>query len=256
MLSSLRTSFLRTNNKMMMMTLTRQPLSLLGAAQFSTTSFRTQESSGNSGLSAQEKIAQQKQQENIKLFSEFSKTDSSSSSSSKSSIIDMTSILGKAGSGSNSSGNRDKPRRLVYDINYGPASPSGTSSRNNIGGSSSNNIFGSGGLGEGKYTNENSFINRNSLTYEGLRPEQIPRTGTKAGRTVAVTPMVDLHRALRMLHNINSTNNVKYTAMSQTKYEKPGKRRQRIKMERNKRKFKNQIKQMFELVAEARRKGY
>lgn len=90
----------------------------------------------------------------------------------------------------------------------------------------------------------------------GLTASQIPRTGPKAGRSVLVTQTSDLGHALRVLNSINQSNRVRHTAMSQTKYEKPGKRRQRIEGERKKRKFNMGIKRLFEMVADARRKGY
>lgn len=90
----------------------------------------------------------------------------------------------------------------------------------------------------------------------GIPASQIPRTGPKAGRSVLVTQSLDLGRALRTLNSINAVNRVRHTAMSQTKFEKPGKRRQRIEGERKKRKFNMGVKRLFEMVADARRKGY
>lgn len=90
----------------------------------------------------------------------------------------------------------------------------------------------------------------------GIPASQIPRTGPKAGRSVLVTQSLDLGRALRTLNSINASNRVRQTAMAQTKYEKPGKRRQRVANERRKRKFEMGVKRLFEMVADARRKGY
>ncbi|VVT45607.1 mitochondrial 37S ribosomal protein bS21m [Magnusiomyces paraingens] len=84
----------------------------------------------------------------------------------------------------------------------------------------------------------------------------IPRTGVYAGRTVEVLSESDLSRALRRLNTMNSINRVRQTSMEQTKYVRPGKVKQRILIERKKRKYNQNVKRMFELVAEARRKGY
>lgn len=89
-----------------------------------------------------------------------------------------------------------------------------------------------------------------------LSPETIPRAGPKAGRSIVVGGPMDLNRALRVLHRKNVENNVRATSLNQNRYEKPGKKRQRIRIERNKRKFKQTVKHLFELVSEARRKGY
>lgn len=89
-----------------------------------------------------------------------------------------------------------------------------------------------------------------------LSPESIPRTGPKAGRSIAIGGPMDLSRALRVLHRKNVENNVRTISLRQNIYEKPGKKRQRIRIERNKRKFKQTVKHLFELVSEARRKGY
>lgn len=90
----------------------------------------------------------------------------------------------------------------------------------------------------------------------GIPASQIPRTGPKAGRSVLVTQAFDLGRALRTLNSINNANKVRQTAMAQTKYEKPGKKLQRIAAERKRRRFDMGIKRLFEMVADARRKGY
>lgn len=87
-------------------------------------------------------------------------------------------------------------------------------------------------------------------------PRYVPRTGTKAGRTVEVTSNVPLHFALRQLNSLNRQSEVKQTVRAQAFYEKPGKKLQRLKIERQKRKFNQNVKRMFELVSEARRKGY
>lgn len=89
-----------------------------------------------------------------------------------------------------------------------------------------------------------------------IAPSEIPRTGVYAGRTVAIDSEADLPRALRNLNSMNAVNQVRQTSLSQTKFVRPGKVKQRILIERRKRKFKQNVKRMFELVAEARRKGY
>ncbi|KAF5100681.1 hypothetical protein DV451_002444 [Geotrichum candidum] len=90
----------------------------------------------------------------------------------------------------------------------------------------------------------------------GYTKDRIPRTGVKAGRSVPVTGALDLNRALRNLNSMNNTNRVRQTAMAQTKYEKPGKRKQRLRIQRSKRRFDMGIRRLFEMVADARRKGY
>jgi hypothetical protein len=90
----------------------------------------------------------------------------------------------------------------------------------------------------------------------GYTKERIPRTGVKAGRSVPVSGSLDLNRALRTLNSINNTNRVRQTAIAQTKYEKPGKRKQRLRIQRSKRRFDMGIRRLFEMVADARRKGY
>ncbi|KAF5102639.1 hypothetical protein D0Z03_000384 [Geotrichum reessii] len=111
------------------------------------------------------------------------------------------------------------------------------------------------------FRSQNNSNNRNQhqdteFKVAGFTKERIPRTGVKAGRSVVVSGSLDLNRALRNLNNINSTNRVRQTAMAQTKYEKPGKRKQRLRIQRSKRRFDMGIRRLFEMVADARRKGY
>jgi ribosomal protein S21 len=84
----------------------------------------------------------------------------------------------------------------------------------------------------------------------------IPRTGVRAGRTVAVpnTPM--LGRALRQLDLVNNKNKVRETWRNQKYYIRPAKQRLRKREERYKRELRTGVRELFQLVALARRKGY
>lgn len=116
------------------------------------------------------------------------------------------------------------------------------------------NILSIDQINSGNFSRHGS--NEFGLSVGGIPLQALRRTGTKAGRSYEVSGMTDLGRALRSVNIANSSNRVRQISMSQTKYEKPGKVKQRLKMERNKRRFDMGIRRLFEIVADARRKGY
>jgi hypothetical protein len=85
---------------------------------------------------------------------------------------------------------------------------------------------------------------------------KIPRTGPSISRSVPVVGPFGLQRAIRQVNILNSTNKVRRNLMLTRFHERPGKKRWRIKNERSRRKFDAGIRHLFDLVAEARRKGY
>lgn len=84
----------------------------------------------------------------------------------------------------------------------------------------------------------------------------IPRTGVRAGRTVAVPNPNYLGQALRQLNMINSKNKVRETWRNQQYYVRPAKQRLRKREERYKRELRTGVRELFQLVSLARRKGY
>lgn len=104
--------------------------------------------------------------------------------------------------------------------------------------------------------NTNSFMNSSEVSIQLMDPRHVPRTGPKAGRSVEVTSTMPIHFALRQLNSLNRQSEIKQTVRAQAVYEKPGKKAERLKIERKKRRFNQNVKRMFELVSEARRKGY
>lgn len=104
--------------------------------------------------------------------------------------------------------------------------------------------------------NQPDYYSTKDIDSVALEHTKIPRTGPKAGRTVEVKAGMSLQQSLRILNSLNRQSNVRRISMSQKIYEKPGKKAQRLKVERKKKLFNENIKRMFELVSEARRKGY
>ncbi|KAA8913184.1 hypothetical protein TRICI_003246 [Trichomonascus ciferrii] len=87
--------------------------------------------------------------------------------------------------------------------------------------------------------------------------QHIPRTGVNASRSVVVNGQNGgLQAALRILRIKNSANKVPRTVNLQRYHEKPGKKKQRLQMEKQQREFNMGIRRLFKLVNEARRKGY
>lgn len=89
-----------------------------------------------------------------------------------------------------------------------------------------------------------------------FRNLKLPRTGTLAGRTVAVSSQFGLQSALRQLNSINRSNNINRIVVRQRAWERPGKKKQRLRMEKAQRDFAMGVRKLFKLVSEARKKGY
>lgn len=83
-----------------------------------------------------------------------------------------------------------------------------------------------------------------------------PRTGPLVGRTVLVNNPQYLPQAIRRINTLNQINKLPQTVRLQRFAERPGKARLRIRIERKKREFNAGIRRLFDLVNEARRKGY
>lgn len=87
--------------------------------------------------------------------------------------------------------------------------------------------------------------------------QRIPRTGVLASRSVPVNGQNGgLQAALRVLRIKNSANKIPRTLNLQRYHEKPGKKKLRLRMEKQQRDFNMGIRRLFKLVNEARRKGY
>lgn len=84
---------------------------------------------------------------------------------------------------------------------------------------------------------------------------EIKRTGTLAGRSVTLGTM-SLNMALSRLNSMNQINKVRRVLSLQRYHERPGKVRLRLRNEKAKRDFNKGIRRLFDLVNEARRKGY
>lgn len=97
--------------------------------------------------------------------------------------------------------------------------------------------------------------------YEVYPLALVKRTGTLAGRSVLVGPtrqghMRTLGWGLDRLNQINRANKIRWTLNLQRFHERPGKKRLRLRNEKQKRDFNKGIHRLFELVNEARRKGH
>lgn len=89
----------------------------------------------------------------------------------------------------------------------------------------------------------------------------VKRTGVLAGRSVFVGTtrkghVNTLSGSLSWLNQLNKANAVRKTLFRQRFHERPGKTRLRLKNEKKQRDFNKGIKRLFELVNEAKRKGY
>lgn len=83
-----------------------------------------------------------------------------------------------------------------------------------------------------------------------------PRTGTLVGRSVPVRSPDELPQAIARLNTLNKINRMPHTVRVQQFWERPGKKRLRLRIERKRRAFRSGIDRLFALVSEARRKGY
>lgn len=84
---------------------------------------------------------------------------------------------------------------------------------------------------------------------------EIKRTGVLAGRSVLLGNM-SLNIALSRLNAMNQANKIRRVLSLQRYHERPGKVRLRLRNEKAKRDFNKGIRRLFDLVNEARRKGY
>ena len=90
----------------------------------------------------------------------------------------------------------------------------------------------------------------------GYQINMIPRTGAMAGRSVPVEGPVGLQSALRNLNMINQANKIRRVLSLQRYHERPGKVKLRLRNEKARRDFNKGVRRLFDLVSEARRKGY
>jgi len=85
-----------------------------------------------------------------------------------------------------------------------------------------------------------------------MQKQEMPRT-PHSGRSVPVT--VDLTVAWNKLHRILRANNVKKELAERQRYEKPGDKRRRLKSERWRRRFAQEVRRKVQLVHEIKRRG-
>lgn len=90
----------------------------------------------------------------------------------------------------------------------------------------------------------------------GVTESELKRTGILASRSVLVEGAGGLQNALRRLNSSNGYNKIRRTVNMQRYHERPGKKKARLRLEKQQRQFDAEIRRLFRLVSEARRKGY
>ncbi|ODQ63418.1 hypothetical protein NADFUDRAFT_53683 [Nadsonia fulvescens var. elongata DSM 6958] len=107
-------------------------------------------------------------------------------------------------------------------------------------------------------SNQNSSLKQNNMLEDAiaLHPESSPRTGLLRSRTVSVSDPGSLKMNLGVLNSMAVRSGLRQAYHSFKEYEKPTRKRKRVKSMRHRKKFMVGFKRLMDLVHEAKRKGF